>query len=95
MLKKKIYRQISVILVLSMFTVLSGCGQNQSTNTKKADATVQLDVFSTSTASTTAAGVYDNTWWGKILKEKVGVSLNILPMDFFISSILLESSFIY
>ncbi|NLB41430.1 MAG: hypothetical protein GX815_04085, partial [Clostridiales bacterium] len=32
-----------------------------------------------STASGSAAGVYDDTYWGKILKDKVGVSLNILP----------------
>ena len=40
---------------------------------------VQLDVFSASTAAVSAAGVYDNTWWGKILIDKIGVSLNILP----------------
>lgn len=50
-----------------------------STTTTEPAEVVQIDVFSASTASTTAAGVYDNTWWGKILIEKVGVSLNVLP----------------
>lgn len=87
---KRVYRTISVILMLAMLVVLAACGQNQEANTAKVTTAsqsatpttapvVQIDVFSASTASTTAAGVYDNTWWGKILKEKVGVSLNILP----------------
>lgn len=81
MMKKRIYREVSAIMVLAMLTALPGCNKNQdSKSTEKNTAkVVQLDVFSTSTASTTAAGVYDNTWWGKILKEKVGVSLNVLP----------------
>lgn len=91
MLKKRISRAVSVAMVLAMLVVMPACGQNQSSDTtssKNNDSTistaaeipvVQLDVFSASTASVSAAGVYDNTWWGKILKEKVGVSLNILP----------------
>ena len=95
MLKKRVYRTISVMLMLAMLVVLSACGQNQEaggtastkdasstsavTDTTKDTPVVQLDVFSASTASVSAAGVYDDTYWGKILKEKVGVSLNILP----------------
>lgn len=88
-MKKRVYRTISVMLVLTILVVLSACGQTQGAQETSSQTTasttaapvpvVQLDVFSASTASTTAAGVYDNTYWGKILKEKVGVSLNILP----------------
>lgn len=74
-MNKRIYRQISAMLVLAMLVVLPACSPSKTTNT----VVKQLDVFSASTSSTTAAGVYDNTWWGKALKEKVGVSLNILP----------------
>lgn len=80
MLKKRICRAIYVMMVLSMLFVMSACSQNQGVKTPSVTAkVVQLDVFSASTSSTTAAGVYDNTWWGKILKENVGVSLNVLP----------------
>lgn len=93
MLKKRIYRTISLMLMLAMLAVMSACGQNQGADvtttakdTSSAATTVntetpvvQLDVFSASTAAVSAAGVYDDTWWGKILKENVGVSLNILP----------------
>lgn len=92
-MKKRVYRTISVILMLAMLVVLSACGQNKeagestaakstastSTATTEPVPVVQLDVFSASTASVSAAGVYDDTWWGKMLKEKIGVSLNILP----------------
>ena len=80
MLKKRICRVICVMMVLSMLFVMSACSQNQGVKTPSVTAkVVQLDVFSASTSSTTAAGVYDNTWWGKILKENIGVSLNVLP----------------
>lgn len=67
--------------------MLPACGNTSGTASSKGtdDVTsngtevVQLDVFSASTSSSTAAGVYDSTWWGKMLKEKVGVSLNVLP----------------
>jgi putative aldouronate transport system substrate-binding protein len=94
-LRKKVYRTICVILMLAMLSLMCACSQNQKdeqmTSTKdnstedtekeKTEDTpvVQLDVFSASTASVSAAGVYDDTWWGKILKEKVGVSLNVIP----------------
>ncbi len=85
-MKKRFNRVISVILALAMLAVMPACSQDQGAKTSspqdtasKAAPVVQLDVFSASTASTTAAGIYDNTWWGKVLKEKVGVSLNILP----------------
>lgn len=80
MLKKRICRAIYVMMVLSMLFVMSACSHNQGVKTPSVTAkVVQLDVFSASTSSTTAAGVYDNTWWGKILKENIGVSLNVLP----------------
>jgi len=85
-MKKKFYSVISVLLSLAMLAVMPACSQDQGaqktvlqSTASTAASVVQLDVFSASTASTTAAGVYDNTWWGKVLKEKVGVSLNILP----------------
>ncbi|HCS73110.1 MAG TPA: hypothetical protein DIW17_04455 [Clostridiales bacterium] len=73
---KKIHYAILTVLITAMLVTITGCGMTPSDKSKQA---VQIDVFSTSTASTTAAGVYDNTWWGKILKEEAGVSLNILP----------------
>lgn len=84
MFKKKMFSTISVMMAMAMLLLLPACGQVQSKTSSLASSTetqkvVQLDVFSASTASTTAAGVYDNTWWGKVLKEKIGVSLNILP----------------
>lgn len=93
MLKKRGCRTIALALAMFMLVTVSACGQSpktgvsDSTNdaTSTSDETaeetpvVQLDVFSASTASVSAAGVYDNTYWGKILKEKAGVSLNILP----------------
>jgi len=92
-MKKRVYRAISVMLILVMLAALAACGQSQNadgTATAKSTASastpaaeplpvVQLDVFSASTASVSAAGVYDDTWWGKMLKEEIGVSLNILP----------------
>ncbi|HEY5521724.1 MAG TPA: extracellular solute-binding protein [Desulfuromonadaceae bacterium] len=76
MLKSTISRSVSMMLALAMLTLPTACAEN----TKAEPApVVQIEVFSASTASTTAAGVYDNTWWGKILKEKIGVSLNVLP----------------
>lgn len=84
MIKRKMLGTVSVMLAMTMLLTLSACTKsegvsssvNSSSETQKV---VQLDVFSASTASTTAAGVYDNTYWGKILKEQLGVSLNLLP----------------
>lgn len=76
MLKSLISRSVSIMLALAMLTIPIVCIENAKAEPAPV---VQLEVFSASTASTTAAGVYDNTWWGKILKEKIGVSLNVLP----------------
>jgi putative aldouronate transport system substrate-binding protein len=92
-MKRKFYKTISLVLIMTVLAVLTACGQTQNSGDEASQGmvsasqstaptaapVVQLDVFSASTASTTSAGNYDNTWWGKILKEKVGVSLNILP----------------
>jgi len=92
-MKKRVYRTISVMLMLVMLAALAACGlspeagettavksaASASTATSEPLPVVQLDVFSASTASVSAAGVYDDTWWGKMLKEEIGVSLNILP----------------
>lgn len=80
-MKKRVYSVISIILAITMLTACSKSQSTTSSQNSDTDETevVQLDIFSASTSSTTAAGVYDNTWWGKILNEEVGVSLNILP----------------
>ncbi|MGB4658146.1 MAG: extracellular solute-binding protein [Mobilitalea sp.] len=85
-MKKRIYSVLSIILTLTMLTACGKSADTKATTSTDTATTgteaaevVQLDVFSASTASTTAAGVYDNTWWGKILQEQAGVSLNILP----------------
>lgn len=80
-MKKRIISVISVIV--AVLIALTACGGNNQAapdaEAKTETEVVQLDVFSASTASTTSAGIYDNTWWGQILMEKAGVSLNILP----------------
>jgi putative aldouronate transport system substrate-binding protein len=91
-LKKRVNRTIVLMLLLTMLVMLSACVPDQKPagdESKQVSATtgetvkdtplVQLDVFSSSTAAVSAAGVYDDTYWGKILKEKINVSLNILP----------------
>lgn len=83
---KKIIIAISILTALVLLA-LPACSAGQkpspaSDASAASDAkpeVVQLDVFSASTASTASAGIYDNTWWGQILIENVGVSLNILP----------------
>ncbi|MHB1454097.1 MAG: type 2 periplasmic-binding domain-containing protein [Saccharofermentanales bacterium] len=84
MFKKKLFRAISLLMAMAMLFLASACNKEEGTGSSQSGISetakvVQLDVFSASTASTTAAGVYDNTWWGKALKEDIGVSLNILP----------------
>ena len=91
-LKKRVNRTIILMLMLTMLVALSACVPAQKPagdeskqvssatgETVKDTPLVQLDVFSSSTAAVSAAGVYDDTYWGKILKEKINVSLNILP----------------
>ena len=77
MKSNKIYRAVSMILAMALIVVLSSCNKSTETNSSS-DSVEQIDVFSTSTAST-ASGVYDNTWWGNIIKEDIGISLNVLP----------------
>lgn len=76
MLKSTISRSISMMLALAMLILPTAWVGEAKAEPAPA---VQIEVFSASTASITAAGVYDNTWWGKVLKDKIGVSLNILP----------------
>lgn len=74
-MRKNLTRTLSVAMCLSLILTMCVGGLTAVAE----DAVVQLDVFSASTASTTSAGVYDNTWWGELLRDKIGVSLNILP----------------
>jgi putative aldouronate transport system substrate-binding protein len=77
--KDKIYRATSVLLAIAMLAVLPSCSQNtKASSNSSSKAVVQIDVFSASTSST-ASGVYDKTWWGKAIKNDIGVSLNVLP----------------
>lgn len=76
MLKSTISRSISMMLALAMLILPTAWAGKAKAEPAPA---VQIEVFSASTASITAAGVYDNTWWGRVLKEKIGVSLNVLP----------------
>ncbi len=85
MFKKRLFRVIALMMASAIMLMLPACakgqvsGSNSQNSSSETPKVVQLDVFSASTASTTAAGVYDNTYWGKILKEQIGVSLNLLP----------------
>lgn len=84
MFKKRLFSAISLLMAMAMLLLVPACSKDEGTASSQSGVSetakvVQLDVFSASTASTTAAGVYDNTWWGKVLKEDIGVSLNILP----------------
>jgi len=86
MFKKKLFSAISLMMAMAMLLMLPACAAKAQVSTSSSQNSssepmkvVQLDVFSASAASTTAAGVYDNTYWGKILKEQIGVSLNVLP----------------
>jgi len=90
MLKKKFFRGVSVLLMIAMLTIFVACGQssNQASETSPSVVNstaseetvtiepVQIDVLS---LPANESGVYDQTWWGKVLKEKAGIILNVLP----------------
>ncbi len=94
MVRKRALRGLTMVLVAAMLMALSACGGTdggKSTGTtaaatgtaggtttaaqQEAFEEVQLDMLS---LPSNAPGLYDQTWWGKLIKEKTGVTLNIL-----------------
>jgi putative aldouronate transport system substrate-binding protein len=88
-MKKKANQAVSVLLVFMMAIVFSGCTKSATTTdsspastaaattseTAKQAKVVNLEVFA---MTSTRVGELKG-WWPDILKEKVGVNLNLLP----------------
>ncbi len=88
-MRKRAFRGLALLLMFVMLTALAACGQGEENNSQTSAQTtegssgaaasfepVQIDVFS---LPSNDAGLYDQTWWGKMITEKTGAVLNVLP----------------
>ena len=91
MSRKKMHRWLSLILAVSMLLILAACGQSKEGETaaeetsqnvseqkieeQKPAEIVTLEMFS---CSANKSGLMEG-WWTNILKEQVGVELELLP----------------
>lgn len=75
---KKAFRGLSVILALTLAAGIPGCSRNSpssSTESASEKKVEQIDVFS---GGTNTGGIVDD-WWGKAVKDEIGVTFNLLP----------------
>lgn len=92
MKKGKLVRVLSVMLALVMMTALVACGQSQSTQSSSSTTAAGTTAAAASTTSApkevktlqvfsmfapSKVGIVDS-WWQNVLKEKIGVQLDIM-----------------